>query len=110
MNDKNKEEKAKQYAMLACGYYAPDCKPEYCNSKCQWFINSNVPPNIRAYEKDYTQAVTDQYDTLTQYKEALREIDKLFNSDCSGMRRGEFEDLMNSRQTALDKAKQLLNN
>ena len=69
-----KEEKAKEYAMLECGYRTPDCKPEYCNAKCQWFINSYVHENTRAFKRGYTAAEQDLSSQLSACKDALREL------------------------------------
>ena len=103
----SKEEKAKEYAMLACGYYAPDCKPEYCNSKCQWFINSHVHENVRAYRNGYTQAEQDLSSQLAAHKEALRSMIIKYEQmlDCvegvSHMRLDAYRDELTKAKTLL---------
>ncbi len=55
---------------------------------------------IADYTAGYNQAVTDQSDTLTQYKEALREL-------VNNIKKREFTELF---EDLIIKAKQLLNN
>lgn len=66
MNDKNIEEKSEEYAK--------DCS--LCPTlESQDEIDGSHREEIeRAYTNAYNQAVTDQRNTLTQYKEALREL------------------------------------
>lgn len=66
MNDKNIEEKSEEYAK--------DCS--LCPTlESQDEIDGSHREEIeRAYTNAYNQAVTDQQNTLTQYKDALREL------------------------------------
>lgn len=65
MNDKNIEEKAKEYAGITPDVNNVDKLPnQFVFVKEKYF----------SFVAGYTQAVTDQSDILTQYKEALRDI------------------------------------
>ena len=109
MNDKNIEEKAKEYAKKIC--------EKSCRSKCEVSESCTIyKERIKNFITGYTQAATDQSDTLTQYKEALREIVKECedwvipgadrSNNCESNHYVETDDL----KSLIAKAKQLLNN
>lgn len=86
---KTPEEKAREYAERKCPHFKVD--------------NEEAELHRVAYE-----SYLDGYKEVTELREALKEIDRLFNSDCSGLSSGQWEDLQDKRQEALEKAKQLL--
>lgn len=75
-------------------------------------INSLVNQSVADYEAGYTQAVTDQSDTLTQYKEALRELVKSIDDYTYYRSTSSIEEEQSDIRLsgALSKAKQLLTN
>ena len=93
MNDKNIEEKAKEYAGITPDVNNVDKLPnQFVFVKEKYF----------SFVAGYTQAVTDQSDTLTQYKEALREIIPLAERGMDDIR------TLVSERELITKAKQLL--
>lgn len=95
MNNKNIEEKAKEYALeIWKSAWESD---EYSISTLESITED-------AYVYGYTQAVSDQQDTLTQYKEALRELVKIAEYLANESSR------IDKSFYALNQAKQLLNN
>lgn len=103
MNDKNIEEKAKEYANDLLPH-ANDIDAGYEQALYWKYAKFG-------YKDGYTQAVIDQSDTLTQYKEALEAaktaLNIIANSDPISIGLDEVSDMANSGLTAIN---DILNN
>lgn len=103
MNDKNIEDKAKEYSKKIC--------EKSCRSKCEVSESCTIyKERIKNFITGYTQAVTDQQDTLTQYKEALSLIVELTDDMENAKNDFEYNIRSAERKVLIAKAKQLLNN